>query len=207
MEEILSAHPVDDEEFWGNTNPTDVSIDIANSEEMMARSYITEFHTSKQEESVTTELLNKVLNTPEVCDTVQKCQLDPLNKSKSLNMLSKISNATHTNDINLISKENQDYDNQHDQKPMTCKHEADWGYHNRSNPQSTKSADCKLPTPKDEPCSSNTLGNRDTTEVMGKILDMVEQIISDMLSESSYLGAPTIVEDSNETTNENEMGD
>ena len=42
---------------------------------------------------------------------------------------------------------------------------------------------------------------------MGKTLDMVEGFISDMLSESSYLEAPTIVKDSNETTNENEMGD
>ena len=36
---------------------------------------------------------------------------------------------------------------------------------------------------------------------------MVEGFISDMLSESSYLEAPTIVKDSNETTNENEMGE
>ena len=41
---------------------------------------------------------------------------------------------------------------------------------------------------------------------MGKTLDMVEGFISDMLSESSYLEAHTIVENSNETTNENEMG-
>ena len=57
---------MDDDDFCGNTNPTDVSINIANSEEMMARSHITEFNTSNQEEPVTTELLNKVLNVPEV---------------------------------------------------------------------------------------------------------------------------------------------
>ena len=42
---------------------------------------------------------------------------------------------------------------------------------------------------------------------MGKTLDMVEGCISDMLPESSYLEALTTVEDSNETTNEDEMGD
>mmetsp|Transcript_22716 Transcript_22716/g.23020 ORF Transcript_22716/g.23020 Transcript_22716/m.23020 type:complete len:485 (+) Transcript_22716:808-2262(+) len=71
----------------------------------------------------------------------------------------------------------------------------------------TKSADCKLPTRKDASFSSDAVGNGDVAEVMGKTLDMVAGVISDMLSESSYLEAPTIVEDSNETTNENEMGD
>ena len=66
VEEILGAHPMDDDDFWGNTNPTDVSIDKANSEEMMTGSHITEFHTTEQEKSVTTELLNEVSNLPEV---------------------------------------------------------------------------------------------------------------------------------------------
>ena len=33
MEEILGAHPIDDDNLWGNTNPTDVSIDTVNSEQ------------------------------------------------------------------------------------------------------------------------------------------------------------------------------
>ena len=66
VEEILGAYLMDNDDFWGNTNPTDVSIDTANSEKMMAGSHITEFHTSEQEEPVTTELLNKVSNIPEV---------------------------------------------------------------------------------------------------------------------------------------------
>ena len=36
---------------------------------------------------------------------------------------------------------------------------------------------------------------------------MVEEFISNMLHKSSYLKAPTIDEDSNETTDGNEMGD
>ena len=43
---ILGAHPVDDD-FWDNTNPTDMSIDTANSEEKMTGSNITKFHTYK----------------------------------------------------------------------------------------------------------------------------------------------------------------
>ena len=55
---------MNDDDFWGGTNPGDVSIDTTNSEEMMAGSHITEFHTHKHEESTTTELLDKVLNAP-----------------------------------------------------------------------------------------------------------------------------------------------
>ena len=80
MEDILEAHPMNDDDFWGNTNSTNVSIDTANSEKMMAGSHITEFHTHKRKEPVTTELLNKISNVPEVCDAVQKYQLVPLNK-------------------------------------------------------------------------------------------------------------------------------
>ena len=80
-------------------------------------------------------------------------------------MLSKTSNATHTTDINLSSQENQDYDNQYDQQTMTPKHDASQGHHNQSNPWSTKSADCKLPTCKDELFSSNTVWNTDVAEV------------------------------------------
>ena len=66
VEEIPGVHPIDDDNFWGNTNPTGVSINTTNREEMMVGSRITEFHTSKQEEPVTTELLNKASNVPEL---------------------------------------------------------------------------------------------------------------------------------------------
>ena len=155
IEEILGAHLMNDDDFWGNTNPTEVSIDTANSEEMMAGSHIIEFHTHKHKELFTTELLKQVLNLPEVI----------------------------------------------------CKHGASRGHHNQSDPQSTKSANCKLPTRKDGSLSTDAIGNRDIAEVMGKTLDIVEGFISDMLPESGYLEAPTIIEDSNKTTNENEMED
>ena len=50
-------------------------------------------------------------------------------------MLSKTNNVTHTNDINLLSQENQDYDNQYDQQLLTRIHDGGWGHHNWSNPQ------------------------------------------------------------------------
>ena len=52
------------------------------------------------------ELLSKVPNTSLVCDLIQKCQLDPSDKSKELNMLSKTNNVTHTKDIDLLNQEN-----------------------------------------------------------------------------------------------------
>ena len=36
VEEILGAHPMNDSDFWGNTNSYDVSIVTTNSKEMMA---------------------------------------------------------------------------------------------------------------------------------------------------------------------------
>ena len=96
----------------------------------MTGSHITELHTRKHKEPVPTELLNKVSNVPEICDMVQKCQLDPSDKFKNSSMLSKTIKMTHTNDINLLSQENEDYDNQHDQQLMICKHDGGQGHHN-----------------------------------------------------------------------------
>ena len=60
VDEILEAHPVNDA-FWDNTNPTDVSIDTVNSEEKMAESHITEFHTHthKDEQPLVEDLLSQ----------------------------------------------------------------------------------------------------------------------------------------------------
>ena len=146
---------MNNDDFWGNTNLTNVSIDTENSEEMMPGSHITEFHITKQKEPVTTELLNMVSNVPEV----------------------------------------------------TCKYGADGGHHNQSDSQSAKSADCKLNASKDESFFSNIIGNGDVARVIRKILNMMEGFISDILPKSSYLQAPTIVEDSHDTTDGNEMED
>ena len=77
VEEILGAHPMSDIDFWGGTNPGDVSIDTTDSEEMMTGSQITESHTHKHththththtqiKKSVPPELLNKVPNVLQV---------------------------------------------------------------------------------------------------------------------------------------------
>ena len=55
VDEILGADPVNDG-FWDNTNPTDVSIATANSEEKMVGSHITKFHSHKDEQPVITDL-------------------------------------------------------------------------------------------------------------------------------------------------------
>ena len=52
---ILGAHPANDD-FRDNTNPTDVSIDTVNSEEKIAGSHISEFHTHKDKQPVVTDL-------------------------------------------------------------------------------------------------------------------------------------------------------
>ena len=45
VEEIYRAHPMNDDDFLGNTNPTDISIDTMNSKKMMTGSHIIELHT------------------------------------------------------------------------------------------------------------------------------------------------------------------
>ena len=55
VEEISGVHPVDDN-FWDNTNTTDVSIDTVNSEEKMTGSHITKFHTHKDEQPIIADL-------------------------------------------------------------------------------------------------------------------------------------------------------
>ena len=51
---------------------------------------------------------------------------------------------------NLLSLEDQDYDNRHDCQLMTYKHDTGRGHHNSSDQQSIKSVDCELATGKDE---------------------------------------------------------
>ena len=58
VDEILGEHPVNDD-FWDNTNCTDVSIDTANSEEKITGSHITRFHTLKDKQPVITDLLSQ----------------------------------------------------------------------------------------------------------------------------------------------------
>ena len=120
---------------------------------MMAGSHITEFHTSEQEEPVTTELLNKVSNVP----------------------------------------------------GLTCKRDAGGGYHNQSNQRSAKPTNYKINNREDDSLSSNTEGKEDVAKVIGKTLNIVEGFINDMLPKSCCLQTPTIVKDSNKTTNRNKL--
>ena len=50
-------------------------------------------------------------------------------------MLSKTNNVTYANGIDLLSQENQDCYNQHDQQLITCKYDGGQGYYNRSDQQ------------------------------------------------------------------------
>ena len=67
----------------------------------------------------------------------------------------------------LLSQENQDFNNQHDQQLMTCKHDTGQGHHNPSDTQSTTSVDCKLATGKDTSFSSEVVKNGGIAEIMG----------------------------------------
>ena len=123
---------MNDDDILGGTNTGDMSIDTTYSEEGR---HIIESHTQNYEESVPPELLSKVPYVSQLCDLTQKYQVDPLDKSKDSNMLSKINNMTHTKDINLSSQENQDYFNQYDQQFIACKHDGGQIYYNQIDQQ------------------------------------------------------------------------
>ena len=99
-------------DFWGDTNPSDMSIDIENSKEMMAGSHITELHTQECEEPIPPKLLNVVSNEPQTYDLAQNYQLNSSNEFKDKNILSKTNNVTHTKGIDLFSQEDQEHYNQ-----------------------------------------------------------------------------------------------
>jgi len=87
VEEILGVHTMNDDNFWDGTNPSDVSIDTANREEIMAGSHITEQHTLEYQGSVQPELLNMTSYKPLAYELPQNYQLDSPNNLKDLNML------------------------------------------------------------------------------------------------------------------------
>ena len=121
VEEILGAHPIGNKDFWGGTNPSDVSIDTANSKEVTTGSHITEQHTFKFQGSVQPELLNMIPYKPHSYDLPQNYELHFLDNSNALNKLSKANNVANTPATNIFNQENQDYYNQQDQQYIGCK--------------------------------------------------------------------------------------
>ena len=71
----------------------------------------------------------------------------------------------------LISQEDQDFDNRHDRQLMAPKYDTDHGHHNLNDPQSTTFVDCKLV--KDESILSETMKNEDTTDIMDELTAMI----------------------------------
>ena len=66
---------MNDDDFWGRTNPGDVSIDTANSKEVMTGSHITEQLTHEYQGPIPPELLNVTLNTPQTYVGIQTTTL------------------------------------------------------------------------------------------------------------------------------------
>ena len=75
--------------------------------------------------------------------------------------------------VDLLSTEDQDFDNQHNRQLMTPKHDTDYGHDNPRNPQSITSVDCKLVTHKDESIPSVTMQHQDHTDIMDESAAMI----------------------------------
>ena len=137
VDEILGAHPVNDTVI---------------SEEKMAGSHITKFHTYKDKQ-------------PVVEDPLSQVDQDYNNQHARQLMTCDVED--------LLSQEDQDYNNRHNRQLMTCKHDTGQGYHNPSNPQSTKSVDCEVTTGKNELFSSEVVKNVNTTDIMDELAAMI----------------------------------
>ena len=94
VEDIFGAHFMGDDDFWGETNQSDMSIETPNSKEIMTGNHITEHHTLKFRGSVQPELINMTPYTPQAYISPQHYQLDSPNNLKDLNILSKIDDDT-----------------------------------------------------------------------------------------------------------------
>ena len=124
IEGILKAHSICDDEFWGGTDPGDVSIDTEISKEIVAGNHIIEQHTQEYQGPVPPELLNVAPNESQTYDLPQNYQVDSLNKFKDLVILLRINNVTNTPATNCLSQDNQDYYNWWDQQYIACKYGA-----------------------------------------------------------------------------------
>ena len=126
----MVAHPMDGDDFWGITNPGDVSLDTANSEEMMAGSHITKQLTCKYQGPDQLELLEMASKEPKLHDLSHNYQLDSSKKSKYSDILLNVlltkkntNNVTNTVDSDVLNQENQDYHNQSDQQYIARKYD------------------------------------------------------------------------------------
>ena len=110
VEEILGAHLIRDDDFWGVTNPSDVSIDTVNSKKIMADIHITEQHSFEFQGFIQPELLNMTPYKPQAYDFSQNFQLNSPNNFKDLNILLTTNNVTvnvtNTTDTNDLNQEN-----------------------------------------------------------------------------------------------------
>ena len=70
VEEILETYLIGDN-LWGGTSPSDMSIDTANSKEVMAGSHIKEQQTFKFQGSIQPALLNRISYKPHLDDLLQ----------------------------------------------------------------------------------------------------------------------------------------
>ena len=86
VEDLLGAHFSNDN-IWGGTNPCDVSVNTANSKEVMAGSHIMEQHTVKFRGSIQPEILNVTLYKPRKDDLSWNYDLDFLDNFNDWNIL------------------------------------------------------------------------------------------------------------------------
>ena len=90
-----------------------MSIDPANSKEVMTGSHIMEQHTFKFRGSVQPELLNMTSYKPHANDLPQNYKLDFLDNFKDWSILSKVNNVmnngANTPAIGVLNQEHQDY--------------------------------------------------------------------------------------------------
>ena len=115
-----------DDAFGGGTNPSDVSINTANSKKVTMGSHIMEQHTFKYQEYVQPELLSMTSYKLHKNYLPHNYESDFLDSSKDRNIILKANDVTNnmanTQAIGTLNQENQHYWDRQDQQYIGSKY-------------------------------------------------------------------------------------
>ena len=124
MEDLLRAHSIDDA-IWGCTDPRDMSINTANSAEIMTGSQIREEQTFTFRRSDPYELLNVAAHVPHKDDLSwydRPYFLDNYhNQNKLLKAIDTSNSTENMAGVHVTNREHQNYYDRRDQRFIACK--------------------------------------------------------------------------------------
>ena len=125
IEDLLEAYFIDDA-IWGGTNPCDMSVDTANSKEVMAGSHTMEGQKFTLCRSDQHEVINVKAHKPRKDDLFWDYDLDFLDNYYDWNESTKVTDTTNSGanitGANFTNQEHQNYGDQQAKQYIACKY-------------------------------------------------------------------------------------